>query len=305
MQGWFVFAIILWVAAAIAAAVGVFLPVRTIDGAPARLTAMTIAAGVAFFGAISAVIACYDRVDTRNVGIVTQFGRPTGVRGAGIAWHAPWQKISELSEAIQLQAFDGNSYDDHGQMIQVRLGNNSSAYVAENLNWRLREGAAPQLFQDYGGSASDVFAVIKENLVDRQAAVALSKVFSSFDPTTQAQGADLPKMALQVRHDLQEAVGQEIEILDVRIPKIAYDKATQERIDQHNQKVQETKNAEQDVSTAQQRKSANDIIGQSVSGDPLVVVAQCIDSQVHNGKDPAGCWPIGGSPLINLPQPGR
>ncbi|BBZ15011.1 SPFH domain-containing protein [Mycobacterium branderi] len=303
MQGWFIFAIVLWVAALLCAGVGVVLPAQGSQRISARRGALSVAFALFLFGALSTVIACYDRVDTRNVGIVTQFGRPVGTRSAGIAWHAPWQKISELSEAIQLQAFDGNSYSDHGSMIQVRLANNSSAYVAENLNWRLREGAAPQLFQDYGGSNTDVFNVIKENLVDRQAQVALSKVFATFDPTLQAQGADLPKMAAQVKKDLQDAVGHDIEILDVRIPRIFYDDPTQQRIDAHNQKVQETKNAEQDVKTAQQRKAANDIIAQSVNNDPLVVVAQCINEQITRGKDPAGCWPIGGTPLLNLPKP--
>lgn len=305
MQGWFIFALVLWGIAG--AALFVMVVVQGND----RVAAMGAAFIFTFLGCLCTVAACYDRVDTRNVGIVTQFGKPVGVRSAGIAWHLPWQQVSELSEAIQLQAFDGNSYEDHGSMIQVRLGNNSSAYVSENLNWRLREGAAPQLFKNYGGSNSDVFAVIKENLVDRQAQVALSKVFSTFDPTTaktDADGtvakievADLPRLAAEAKRDLQEAVGEDIEILDVRIPRIFYDSATQARIDQFNQKVQETRNAEQDVVTASQRKAANDIIAQSVGHDPIVVIAQCINEQINKGNDPAGCWPIGGTPLINLP----
>jgi len=50
----------------------------------------------------------------------------------------------------------------------------------------------------------------------------------------QAQGADLPKMAERVKADLQHAVGDRIEILDVRIPGIFYDSATQQRIDEYN-----------------------------------------------------------------------
>ena len=57
--------------------------------------------------------------------------------------------------------------------------------------------------------------------------------------TAPAQGADLPAMAAQVKKDLQDAVGSEIKILDVRIPRIFYDQPTQQRIDAYNQKVQE------------------------------------------------------------------
>jgi regulator of protease activity HflC (stomatin/prohibitin superfamily) len=212
----------LFIAAALTVAVGSLLA----DDAEGRFLAMWIGALVAVFGVRSVIVSSVDRVDTRNVGIVTQFGRPVGARGAGIAWHAPWQNIYEMSEAIQLQAFDGESYEKPGSAVQVRLKNNSAAYVSLNLNWRLREGSAPKLFQDYGGSNADVFNVIRENLVDRQAQVALANEFAGFDPTTQAQGADLSKMASNVKDDLQTAVGSDIEIIDVRIPRIFYDSAT-------------------------------------------------------------------------------
>ena len=78
-----------------------------------------------------------------------------------------------------------------------------------------------------------------------------------------AQGADLPAMAAQVKKDLQDSVGTEIEILDVRIPRIFYDQPTQQRIDAYN----------------------------------------CLTDQVKNGRDPAGCWgQIGGQPLVQVPR---
>jgi regulator of protease activity HflC (stomatin/prohibitin superfamily) len=283
---------------------------------------------VVLIGVICTIISSYDRVDTRNVGIITAFGRPVGVHGAGIVWHAPWKKVSELSEAIQLQAFESTSYDDaaagkgvdnNPAAINVRLANNSAAYVDENLNWRLREGAAPKLFQDYGGR--DVFQTIKQQLVDRQAQVALSKVFSTFNPqiliaavvptpgappqqTAPAQGADLPAMAAQVKKDLQDAVGTEIEILDVRIPRIFYDQPTQQRIDAYNQKVQETMNAAQDVKTAEQNRLAAEQRANQPPPDLRIAVFNCLNDQVRAGRDPAGCWgQIGGAPLIQIPRP--
>ncbi|MBV8350264.1 MAG: SPFH domain-containing protein [Mycolicibacterium sp.] len=279
MPGWWIFAIVLFVLAALVATGAVF------ARGTARFSVLGGAVILVLLGLLCTIISSYDRVDTRNVGIITEFGRPVGVHGAGIVWHAPWKKVSELSEAIQLQAFESNSYDDaaagrgvdnNPPAINVRLANNSNAYVDINLNWRLREGAAPKLFQDYGGS--DVFNTIKVNLVDRQAQVALSKTFATFNPQTMlaaaastpgdpnspapvammspAQGADLPGMAATVKKDLQDAVGGEIEILDVRIPRLFYDPSTQQRIDAYNQKVQDTINAAQDVKTATQNRLA-------------------------------------------------
>jgi hypothetical protein len=318
-----VFALVLFAIAVIAAIAGVVVREPKVFAA---------AVVCALLGVVFTLVCSYDRVDTRNVGIITAFGNPVYTHGAGIVWHAPWQKLSELPESIQLQAFESNSYDDAAKgtgsnnnpaAINVRLGNNTNAYVDINLNWRIKEGAAGKMFQDYGGTGGgDVFDKIKQQLVDRQAQVMASKVFSTFNPqtvqkvvtpsvpvpgqpfgqqpppppvqTAPAQGADLPGMANEVKADLQGAVGQEIEILDVRIPRVWYDSGTQGRIDDYNKKVQETMNAAQDAQTANQRKLANDTISSSVQ-NPMTVVAQCINDQLKAEKDPGGCWgPMGG-----------
>jgi SPFH domain / Band 7 family len=322
MPGWFITAIVFVVLGLLVIVGSVFAGNRG-----SRLFVGSLGGLFVVLAIIATIISSYDRVDTRNVGIITAFGRPVDVHGAGIVWHAPWKKVSELSEAIQLQAFESNSYDDAAQgkgsdnnpaAINVRLANNSNAYVDENLNWRLREGAAPKLFQDYGGA--NVFQTIKEQLVDRQAQVALSKVFANFNPqvmlaaaasqpgqpaqmTAPAQGADLPAMAAQVKKDLQDAVGTEIEILDVRIPRIFYDPPTQQRIDAYNQKVQETINSAQDVKTAEQNRLAAEQRANQPPPDLRIAIFNCLNDQVRAGKDPAGCWgQIGGQPLVQIPH---
>jgi regulator of protease activity HflC (stomatin/prohibitin superfamily) len=264
-------------------------------------------------------LGCFTIVSTRNVAVVTTFGRPTGELNNGFHLKAPWSETTEMDAAIQLQSFEGNSYDDHGSAIKVRLGNNSAAFVEANLNWRIKEEAAGQMFKDYRD-----FDNIRQNLVDKQLQVALSKEFANFNPqlqvltvdantpTTQpapAQGASLPGIADKVKEDLQVAVGQEIDIQSVRIPGIFYDSATQDRIDAYNQKVQETKNAAQDVQTADQQRQASEKRAAQVPPDLRVAIFNCINSSVEKGKDPAGCWGQigsgngGATPLIQIPAP--
>jgi regulator of protease activity HflC (stomatin/prohibitin superfamily) len=337
-----VISIILFIIAAIGVGVMVFSEDLRFGGAATAFVATVL-------GVIILLVGCYDRVDTRNVGILTSFGKPESVHGPGVVWHAPWKQLHELSEAIQLQSFESNSYDDAthgtaspnagGPAINVRLANNSNAYVDLNLNWRIREGAAAKMFQDYGGG--NVFDTIRQQLVDRQAQVMASKVFATFNPQTQAQpiapaaapapppttpptsgtptpaaapatpnviptpmqGADLPKMAAQVKQDLQDAVGAEIEILDVRIPRLWYDQPTQQRIDQFNQQVQETLNAAQQVKTAEQQRLAAEQRANQPPPDLRIGIFNCLTDQVKNGRDPAGCWgQIGGTPLIQVPR---
>lgn len=310
MPAWWIIAIALFVIAAIVGIISVFAP-REVK--PLWLAGTAV---VLLLAILCTLISSFNIVSTRNVGIVTSFGRPVDERGAGVAWVAPWQKVTEMDAAIQLQSFQGNSYDDPQSAVKVRLGNNSAAFVESNLNWRIKENAAGKMFQDYR-----TFDNIRQNLVDKQLQVALSKEFSKFNPQTQVtavdpntpttvpaqnQGANLPIIAATVKKDLQDAVGTEIEIIDVRIPGIFYDKATQERIDAFNQKVQETKNAQQDVQTATQSRLASEQRAMQAAPDLRVAIFNCINKRVEDGKDPAGCWGqigTGSTPLIQIPIP--
>lgn len=325
MPGWFITAIVFAIIAVVVFVVSRFMPARDSQDRPnlVRSYARTMAIGLAVFAVLCMLISSFNIVSTRNVGIITSFGKPVAEQGAGVAWTAPWQKVHEMDAAIQLQSFQGNSYNDPQTAIKVRLANNSAAFVEENLNWRIREQAAGSLFQDYR-----TFENITVNLVDKQAQVALSKEFSTFnpqlaavvDPTkppdpnkpqTQmapAQGANLPAMASRVKGDLQAAVGDRIEIIDVRIPGIFYDEATQQRIDQYNQKVQETKNAQQDVQTATQQRLAAQERASQVPPDLRIAVFNCVTKAAEEHRDAAGCWGqigSGGNSLIQIPTPPR
>ena len=103
MPGWWIAAILFFLLAIVVVIASVF------AGQQGRLTYWGIAGAAGLFGVLLTLVSAYDRVDTRNVGIITEFGKPVGVHGAGIVWHAPWRKVSELSEAIQLQAFESNN----------------------------------------------------------------------------------------------------------------------------------------------------------------------------------------------------
>lgn len=293
MPGWWITAIVFFVLAALLAAASFFwVPDQ-------RFYVRGAAVGTALLALVFAVFSSVNIVSTRNVGIVTSFGRPVSERGAGLAITWPWQQVHEMDAAIQLQSFEGSGFDQPGTAIKVRLGNNSSAYVESNLNWRIKENAAGRMFQDFR-----TFENIRQNLVDKQLQVALSKHFASFNPQQQTQGADLPGIATLVKADLQAAVGTEIEILDVRIPGIFYDKGTQDRIDQFNQRAQETKNAEQQVKTAEQERMASEQRANQPPPNLQVAIFNCVQSASDDHRDAAGCWgQIGGQPLIQLPKP--
>lgn len=284
---------------ALVAAVGI---VGLLKAGPRHRLPWLGAAGIAgiLFG-IVLILSCTTIVPTREIGIKTTFGRPVGELSNGFHLKAPWQDVTTMDGAIQLQAFTGNTYDDHGEAIQVRLANNSNAYVNLNVQWRIDPNAAPQLFLDYR-----TFDNIRQNLVDKQLQVAASHVFATFNPQLQTQGLDLPGMANMIKKLAQDAVGNRIEIIQVFVPTIFYDKATQDRIDQFNQKAQETRNAEQDVKTAEQNALAAQARANQAPPDLRIAIFNCVTAAAQDHRDASGCWgQVGtnGNALVQVPAP--
>ena len=62
-------------------------------------------------------------VSTRNIGVVTTFGRPGGTLSNGLHFKAPWQSVTEMNGTIQIDNHTGEA------ATTVRPGNNSTAFV--------------------------------------------------------------------------------------------------------------------------------------------------------------------------------
>lgn len=242
--------------------------------------------GALAIGAFAVIVLLFGMgtvVSTRNVGIVTTFGRPQGELSNGFHWVAPWQSVTEMDGAIQLQKFEGES------AMQVRLGNNSTAYANVTIQWRLDPASAPSLFLDYR-----TFDGIRENLVDKELGVAMNSEFAKFDPLSPnaADGAPLVDISAKVQHDVQKAVGERIEIQKIFVPLVTYDQQTQDRINAFNVEKANTRVAEQSKLTAQAQAEANRILSSSVHNDLEVITANCINQSLSKGLAPQGCWPL-------------
>lgn len=110
-------------------------------------------------------------VSTRNIGVVTTFGRPGGTLSNGLHAMAPWQSVTEMNGTIQIDNHTGEA------ATTVRLGNNSTAFVDNSVRWRIQPAAADELFLDYRD-----FENVRDNLVTRELRAALNEVFANFDP---------------------------------------------------------------------------------------------------------------------------
>jgi regulator of protease activity HflC (stomatin/prohibitin superfamily) len=221
-------------------------------------------------------------VSTRNVGVVTTFGRPSGTLPNGLHLKAPWQNVTEMNGTIQIDNHTGES------ATTVRLGNNSTAHVDNSVRWRIQPAAADELFLDYRE-----FDNVRDNLVTRELRAALNEVFADFDPLApeNTEGTNVQALGDDVANKLREKVGDQVEILNVIVPLVNYDDATQSRINALNVEKANTRVAEQRAKTAEAEARANEILAASVSDSPNVLVSKCLDAAREGNISPLGCWP--------------
>lgn len=276
----------------IAALIGFFVGKPDVKAGAALIAIVAFIIGGAITVFTSAVV-----VPTREIGIVTTFGKPNGELSNGLHWTAPWQSVTNMDGAIQLEKFDG----DHA--MTVRLGNNSTANANVTIQWRLNPADAPELFLDYR-----TFDNIRDNLVNKELSVALNTEFAKFDPLAPgaADGAPLVTISGDVQGDVQRAVGKRVEIQKVFVPLVAFDGNTQDRINALNIEKANTRVAEQRESTAAADARANGVLSASVSNDPNVLVSKCLDAAAKAQTSPIGCWPgsaQAGLPVVTIPAP--
>lgn len=249
-------------------------------------------------------------VPTREIGVVTSFGKPVESLSNGFHFKAPWEKVHKMDGKIQTDNFTGK--DDS---IDIRLGNGSTAKVDTTIRWRIKLEAGQSLYKDYRD-----LDTIRDSLVTRELKAALNEVLGNYDPLisvkagvnsdgkTESAGIDLNKFSAEVQEALKARVGDDVEILSVILPIIRFDGDTQEKINAFQAEVGNTRIAEQREATAKAQAQANKNLAGSVNNDPNVLVSKCLDAletMVKKGQNvPIGftCWPGGSASSVVLPQ---
>lgn len=251
---------------------------------------LPLLAGAILFGSM------FTTVSTKNVGIVTSYGRPVGTLDNGAHFIAPWQEVTEFDAAIQTDSHVGQ---DSTPCTTVRIANSSTACVDNSVRWRIKHETADDLYRDYKD-----FHNVRDSLVTRELSSALNEVYASYDPLKVVRDADTSgvvfshdKLAETVTEKLRAKVGSQIEILNVIISIVHLDGPTEERIKAYQVALADTRIAEQKAKTAEQEAKANAALSGSLSNNPYVLVASCLrtmEKMIEKGQAiPAGfsCWP--------------
>lgn len=234
-------------------------------------------------------------VPTRNVGIVTTFGKPVGVRSNGLVWKAPWEHLTDLDGTIQTDSqiggFDQNNHCTGG--TAVRLANNSTACADNTIRWRIKPEAGDALFRDYKDNAN-----IRESLVTRDLNAALNAEFASYNPLSPdaAGGPNLADLSAKVTKDLQQKIGSQIDVENVIISIVHLDGETQGKVNALQAQIANTHIAEESQKTAAAQAEANRILASSVNNDLNVLISRCLDN-VHADHVAEPCIPGAGLPF--------
>lgn len=280
---------------------------------PARIASRLASVGSLGIAILVLLIGSYVVVSTRNVGVVTTFGKPSGTLNNGFHLKAPWQSVTEMDGSIQIdQHKDGDGGDGHGDALVVRLGNNSNAWADTSVRWEIKLDAADDLFLQY-----KEFGNVRTNLITRNLQVALNEVFATYNPLASANPtapnaptpppvteSKLPELAAKATKLMQDKVGDQVTIFEVQIPTIAFDGETQAKIDQLNQQRAATAVAVESLATANAQSAANKALEQSLS--PEILQSKCLDVVKDKGGSVFGCLPGAGAvPTIPVPTGGN
>jgi SPFH domain / Band 7 family len=174
--------------------------------------------------ALSFVVTGCGTVDTKNVGVVTSFKKPTGeTKAAGPYFKAPWKSVTDMSLAWQTVNY---------QFI-VQAAGGATIGLDIRPRWRMKEAAAPELFQDYKDFDGVVSNLFKNELV---AASGSNALFGSYNPLTAYDvKTSLPVKSKEaweseLKSELIKRLGTKMEIERVAVITIAPDTASQAKL---------------------------------------------------------------------------
>lgn len=259
-----------------------------------------------FFLALAGVLLLIGSITTvpaQNTGVVTQLGKTKKkVYGPGFHWKLVTEKIHDMDGTMQQVDNEGH------HATAVRLNTNSIMYVQNNLRWKILPTAAPQLFRDW-----KKFDNIQDGLITKELASALNVELANYDaldPGKPGQSSD--ELEQKVIARLNSRIGKdapdpEINIVTFTIQRIDFDPATQARLNQYQGQVAKTRTANERIRTNQADAKANQVLKESLAGDPMVLVSKCLDIQqeaVDKGlkADLGSCWPINGVTVTKSAQ---
>ena len=280
-MGWFILAVILWLAAIVAVAVGVFDRDYRAGWWTAAPIALLVGVGLFALGGLKSV-------PVKNIGVPQAFGAVTGsVYDPGVheTW-TPWLHLTDVDETVQTTTFEG------GSCLTIRIGGQQTACADVTIQWQIRPQAADSLFSDYANQG-DLMSTITDAVVVRELKQVVNQVLGDYNPVTDVQNVTSTNSATSqfssfgptILTAMRADIGSRISVLTVLLPYIHYDSSVESKLEAIQQAFANYAIATENVKVSQEQSLAYKSLGNPT-------VPQLISDCLTNLKDETGL-PVG------------
>lgn len=227
------------------------------------------------------------KVEARNVGIQTAFGRYQNTLDNGLQFTAPWSETESFSTQVQYLDLDNTDGDDGAVSVTFKGGGGGT--VSLTPRWRIDEDGAENLWKKYR-----TFDRVRDQLVNSSAKDSVRVIVSKFTPNEARDGENLRPIADQIQSDLAASLKDDGIIIDsVSIKKIELDKRSQSSLDkivEANNNVERAKaereRAKIDAETAKIREASGQLSEKAAQ-------RYCLEMMNNWDKDKNGNLPAG------------
>lgn len=274
---------------------------------PAKAICRVIGVIVIAVAAICLLFASIVQVDTKNLGVITTFGRPSGSLDNGIHFKAPWTEVTEISDKVQTDTYaSDNGHTDktaqaaNGACVNVRIARQATACLNVSIRWQIQESGVDYLFRNFQDNEH-----ITQSLVFRNLQTVINEVIGGYNPyNIDEEGNNLNKplsassgpaystdILNRIRATMPVVNGKSVvDIQSVNLPLIQYDGKTQGNINSILSQIALTQVAKQAKLTADAQAAANSALAASLNSNPSINTANCLiilKEAVDKGMSPS------------------
>lgn len=290
-MGWFIFAVILWLAGLIAIGAS-FLADEDYRAGTRAVAVVVVVIGLGLF-AVSGL----KSVPVKNIGVPQSFGKVgTAVYEPGLheTW-TPWLSLTNINETVQTTTFEDTGNDAGSSCnggLAVRIGGQQTACADVTIQWQIRPQAASGLFSDYA-SQGDFMKEITNAVVIRELKQVVNQVLGDYNPITDVQSvtgtgtgtSQFSGFGPAILRAMQADIGNRVNVLTVLLPQLHYSSTIEAKLAAIQQSYA-------DFAVSQENVKVNEEKALSLAklGNPTLaqLVAQCI---TEAGANAGQCIP--------------
>ncbi len=211
-------------------AVVAFVISRVVEGQEDRTMTLGVSFGLALLTGIVLVATSFSYVEARTVGIVTEFGKPTGTVRPGLNMLWPWASVTSFPTSKQ--TLDLDSTDGNGPNVEIKFAGGGEGKVNLNITWRVEsDDKAVKLWENWKD-----FDRVTNDLVSKNVPQNANSVLGTYTPEAAIKGENIEKISEQINAALDKRfIADGIKVDTVSIKTISLSPQIQSRVDRQNQ----------------------------------------------------------------------